>query len=73
MDKLEIQKVNGEILDAAEFNSVVNKVNSVIDALEKIYTALNLQGINIEFVTEEEWNALTASGAIDPNVVYITR
>ena len=73
MDKLNIQKVNGEILDAAEFNSVVNKVNSVIDALEKIYTALNLQGINIEFVTEEEWEALTASGEIDPNVVYITR
>lgn len=73
MDKLNIQKVNGEILDAAEFNSVVNKVNSVIDALEKIYTALNLQGINIEFVTEEEWGVLTASGEIDPNVVYITR
>jgi hypothetical protein len=73
MDKLNIQKVNGEILDANEFNSVVNKVNSVIDALEKIYTALNLQGINIEFVSEEEWEALTASGAIDPNVVYITR
>lgn len=73
MDKLNIQKVNGEILDAAEFNSVVNKVNSVIDALEKIYTALNLQGINIKFVTEEEWEALTASGEIDPNVVYITR
>jgi hypothetical protein len=73
MDKLNIQKVNGEILDANEFNSVVNKVNSVIDALEKIYTALNLQGINIEFVSEEEWETLTASGAIDPNVVYITR
>lgn len=73
MDKLNIEKVNGEILDASEFNSVVNKVNSVIDALEKIYTALNLQGINIEFVSEEEWEALTASGAIDPNVVYITR
>lgn len=73
MDKLNIQKVNGEILDASEFNGVVNKVNSVIDALEKIYTALNLQGINIEFITEEEWEALTASGAIDPNVVYITR
>lgn len=73
MDKLNIQKVNGEILDAAEFNSVVNKVNSVIDALEKIYTALNLQGINIEFVSEEEWETLTASGEIDPNVVYITR
>lgn len=73
MDKLNIQKVNGEILDANEFNSVVNKVNSVVDALEKIYTALNLQGINIEFVSEEEWEALTASGAIDPNVVYITR
>lgn len=73
MDKLNIQKVNGEILDAAEFNSVVNKVNSLIDALEKIYTALNLQGVNIEFVTESEWETLTASGAIDPNVVYITR
>lgn len=73
MDKLNIQKVNGEILDASEFNSVVNKVNSVIDALEKIYTALNLQGINIEFVSEEEWETLTASGEIDPNVVYITR
>ncbi len=73
MDKLNIQKVNGEILDANEFNSVVNKVNSLIDALEKIYTALNLQGVNIEFVTEDEWAALTASGAIDPNVVYITR
>lgn len=73
MDKLNIQKVNGEILDANEFNSVVNKVNSVIDALEKIYTALNLQGINIEFVTEEEWKTLTATGTIDPNVVYITR
>lgn len=73
MDKLNVQKVNGEILDASEFNSVVNKVNSVIDALEKIYTALNLQGINIEFVTEEEWETLTATGAIDPNVVYITR
>ena len=73
MDKLNIQKVNGEILDANEFNSVVNKVNSVIDALEKIYTALNLQGVNIEFVTEDEWAALTASGEIDPNVVYITR
>ena len=73
MDKLNIQKVNGEILDANEFNSVVNKVNSVVDALEKIYTALNLQGVNIEFVTEDEWAALTASGEIDPNVVYITR
>lgn len=73
MDKLNIQKVNGEILDANEFNGVVNKVNSVIDALEKIYTALNLQGINIEFVTEEEWKTLTATGTIDPNVVYITR
>lgn len=73
MDKLNIQKVNGEILDATEFNSVVNKVNSLIDALEKIYTALNLQGVNIEFVTEEEWETLTASGEIDPNVVYITR
>lgn len=73
MDKLNVQKVNGEILDASEFNSVVNKVNSLIDALEKIYTALNLQGINIEFVTEEEWETLTATGAIDPNVVYITR
>jgi hypothetical protein len=73
MDKLNIQKVNGEILDANEFNSVVNKVNSLIDALEKIYTALNLQGVNIEFVTEDEWAALTASGEIDPNVVYITR
>lgn len=73
MDKLNIQKVNGEILDANEFNSVVNKVNSLIDALEKIYTALNLQGVNIEFVSEDEWAALTASGEIDPNVVYITR
>lgn len=73
MDKLNIQKVNGEVLDANEFNSVVNKVNSLIDALEKIYTALNLQGVNIEFVTEDEWAALTASGEIDPNVVYITR
>ena len=73
MDKLNIQKVNGEILDANEFNSVVNKVNSLVDAIEKIYTALNLQGVNIEFVTEDEWATLTATGAIDPNVVYITR
>lgn len=71
MDKLNIAKVNGEVLTAEEFNSVVDRLNTAIEVIEKMYLELNLKGLNINFVTQEEYTALVNNNEIDPTAIYL--
>lgn len=71
MDKLNIAKVNGEVLTAEEFNSVVDRLNTAIEVIEKMYLELNLKGLNINFVTQEEYSALVNNNELDPTAIYL--
>ena len=71
MDKLNIAKVNGEVLTAEEFNSVVDRLNTAIEVIEKMYLELNLKGLNINFVTQEEYTALVNNNELDPTAIYL--
>lgn len=73
MDVLDVNDTykTGDKLAAADFNKVIRYIKGLAQAIEECMVALNLEGKNIDFISQSDYNALVANDNLDPNKVYI--